>query len=303
MTDVGSAVSSGRAGGLTVVLVTGFSGAGKSTALRVFEDLGFFCVDGLPASMVPKLVGLFRDQKQRQRGLALGMDLRQHDFVDEWMRAAQELEHAGVKVQTLFLEARLETLVRRYATTRRPHPLESRELGLDQALDLERELLEPVRRRAEMVVDTTMFSIHDLRRRIQERWASLEEQENEGLRIHMMSFGFKHGVPSEADLIFDLRFLPNPYFEEELRALSGKDKPVAEYVLGSDPGLTFKDRLGEFLEYLLPLYAQEGRYRLTLAMGCTGGRHRSVAVAEYMFARLRKAGYTVTKEHRHIDLA
>ncbi|OIO02145.1 MAG: RNase adaptor protein RapZ [Desulfovibrionaceae bacterium CG1_02_65_16] len=285
---------------LTVVVVTGLSGSGKSTALNVFEDLGYFCVDGLPAAMLPKLASLFLGKDAKHRGLAIGMDLRQHDFLDQWIVAAQELAANGVTPRVLFVEAKNDVIMRRYATTRRPHPLEG-ELGLEQALAKERAMLAPLRRDAELVLDTSEYSIHDLRRMIQERFMA-KEAGGHGMRVHVISFGFKYGVPAEADLVFDLRFLPNPYFVPELRPMSGKDAPVAEYVLESEPGRTFKGKFLEFLQYMLPLYAAEGRYRIAVAIGCTGGRHRSVALSELLFATLRSAGYSVTLEHRHFNL-
>jgi RNase adapter protein RapZ len=284
-----------------VVVVTGLSGSGKSTALNVFEDLGYFCVDGLPAAMLPKLVSLFLGKDSQHRGLALGMDLRQHDFLEQWNDALQELSARGIFVRVLFVEANDATLMRRYATTRRPHPLESASLGLEQALTKERAMLSPLRKDAELVVDTSEYSIHDLRRMVQERFAAAENA-GQGMRVHVISFGFKYGVPAEADLVFDLRFLPNPYFVPDLRPLSGKDQAVSDYVYMAEPGRTFKRKLQEFLLYLLPLYAAEGRYRIALAVGCTGGRHRSVALAEHLLATLRDSGYSVTLEHRHFDL-
>lgn len=287
---------------LPVVIVTGLSGAGKSTALKVFEDLRFFCVDGLPASMVPKLAGLFLTQDRGgYRGLALGMDLRQLDFLDDWNRAAGELAGLGVQPRVLFLDCKPQELLRRYATTRRPHPLESANLNLEQALDQERRLLEPMRMAAELVLDTSGYSIHDLRRILQEKWATIRDQA-QGLRVHVVSFGFKYGVPAEADMMFDLRFLPNPYFDPELRPLSGKDPAIAEYVLGGEPGATFIGKFLDFMHYVLPLFASEGRFRLTVGIGCTGGRHRSVAVSERLYASLREKGYPATLEHRHFAL-
>jgi UPF0042 nucleotide-binding protein len=285
----------------SVIVVTGLSGSGKSTALKVFEDLGFFVVDGLPVGMTPKLVALFREQDSKHRGLVLGLDLRQIDFPEEWRQAFTELKDQGVRIHIVFLEARLSELVRRYATTRRPHPLESQSLGLEQALEAEKVLMDPLRKRADLVLDTTDYSIHDLRRAIQEKWTSLE-QEVGVLRVHIISFGFKYGVPIESDLLFDLRFLPNPYFDKDLKPLSGKDKPVADFVLAQDPGRTFRRRFLNFLSYLLPLYLAEGRYRVTLALGCTGGRHRSVAVSELVCTAMRRKGYAVTLEHRHLEL-
>ena len=285
----------------SVVVVTGLSGSGKSTALNVFEDLGYFCVDGLPASMLPKLVSLFLGKDSKHRGLALGMDLRQEDFLEQWNDAVQDLAARGILVRVLFVEAKPAALMRRYATTRRPHPLESGELGLEQALMKERAMLAPLRKDAELVLDTTGYSIHDLRRMVQERFGA-KVHAGQGMRVHVISFGFKYGVPAEADLVFDLRFLPNPYFVPELRPMSGKDAPVADYVLQSEPGQTFKNKLQEFLQYLLPLYAAEGRYRVAVAIGCTGGRHRSVAMSELLSTTLRDSGYSVTLEHRHFDL-
>ncbi|MGE4553285.1 MAG: RNase adapter RapZ [Desulfovibrionaceae bacterium] len=285
----------------SVIVVTGLSGAGKSTALRVFEDLGFFCIDGLPAGILPKLAGMFQGLDRQYRGLALGMDLRQRNFPEEWDQAASELEALGVQVQVVFLESRPDVLLKRYAQTRRPHPLECRNLGLEQALELERQLLSRIRKSAELVIDTTGFSIHDLRRVIQEKWATLREQSG-AMRVHIVSFGFKYGLPIDADLVFDMRFLPNPYFDETLRPLSGKDPAVAEFALGNDMGREFLQKFQEFLVYLLPLYVHEGRYRVTLGIGCTGGRHRSVAVAETVFQELKQKGYAVTLEHRHLEL-
>ncbi|CCO24251.1 RNase adapter RapZ [Maridesulfovibrio hydrothermalis] len=284
-----------------VIIVSGLSGAGKSTVLKVFEDLRFFCVDGLPASMLPRLVKLFTGRDRMYRGLVLGMDLRQMDFVDQWEHTCAELTEEGITPSLLFLECRLPELVRRFATTRRPHPLESKKLGLEQALEEEKELLTPLREEADLVIDTTTYSIHDLRRSIQDKWSELTEKSS-GLRVHVMSFGFKHDVPTEADMVMDLRFLPNPYFDIELRPLSGKDSAISKYVLGSEPGSIFIEKYLDFLQYILPLYEDEGRYRLTIAVGCTGGRHRSVAVAERVFATLKDNGYSATLEHKHIHL-
>jgi UPF0042 nucleotide-binding protein len=284
-----------------VVVVTGLSGSGKSTALKVFEDLGFFCIDGLPAGMSAKIAELILQQDSKYRGLVLGMDMRQLEFNASWNEALNKLAAIGIIPQVLFLEAKQAELVRRYATTRRLHPLESQELGLEQALEKERELLDPIRQNAELVLDTTDYSIHDLRRVIQEKWEALKEL-GKGMRVHIIAFGFKYGVPTEADFVFDLRFLPNPYFEKDLRQLSGMDPAIQDYVLGSEVGKGFNKRFLDFVTYMLPLYADEGRYRITLALGCTGGRHRSVSVAESVLATLKEKGYAVTIEHRHMEL-
>jgi len=287
--------------GLRIVILTGLSGSGKSTALRVFEDLGYFCVDGLPVSLAPKLLALFDDKGgQRYKGLALGMDVRQADLDTDWEATLAQIRDKEPLSQVIFFEADTQEIIRRYNTTRRPHPLESAGLGLEQAVSDERARMAPLRDGADMVIDTTDFSIHDLRRKLQEKWASIRTAVG-SLMVHVMSFGFKYGPPSEADMLFDLRFLPNPYFVPELRERTGKEAPVRDYVLAEDPGREFLRRLREFLLYLLPLYAQEGRFRLTLAFGCTGGRHRSVAVAEAIFDTLSKAGYNISLEHRHIE--
>lgn len=286
---------------LPITVVTGLSGAGKSTALRVFEDLGHICVDGLPVDMVAKVAKLLNGQRQTEKGLVFGLDLRQHDFVEKWNHAKARLEAMGRPPRVLFLESRLDTLVRRYATTRRPHPLESQKLGLEQALEEEKHLLEGIRSHADLVVDTSQYSVHDLRRMIQEKWSSLTEKGGD-FKVHLISFGFKHAVPSETDLVFDLRFLVNPYFDLELRPLTGQDERVASYVYDNEVGRGFKAKFLDFLDYVLPLYACEGRYRLTVGLGCTGGRHRSVATAEMVYRHLSDAGYNVTLEHRHMEL-
>ncbi|AGW14163.1 RNase adapter RapZ [Megalodesulfovibrio gigas] len=297
-----------------LVIVCGLSGAGKSTALGVFEDLRFFTVDGIPPSLAPKLAGLFIGETRRQfRGLALGVDVRnvesKESIANAWMAVMEEMKGLGASPQVLFLEARTPVLMRRYAATRRPHPVlqllctgeETCGMGLEQAIETEVEALQPLRTLADLVVDTSDHSVHDLRRVIKDKWGALD-QNGKALTIHLITFGFKYGPPSEADLMFDLRFLPNPYFVEELRPLTGKDPAIVDYVLATDPGKTFLHRLKEFVLYLMPLYDAEGRYRIAIAIGCTGGRHRSVAVTEALYATLKAAGYPVSIEHRHIAL-
>lgn len=285
-----------------VVIVSGMSGSGKSTALNVFEDMGFFCVDGLPARMAPALMDLFFNSTgQDYSGLAMGMDLRQTDFAGQWRDVLKDMERFAVRPTLIFIDASDQILLRRYATTRRPHPLATGNLGLEAAVSRERSILEPIRNQADVVIDTSHYSVHDLRRAIQDKWKALVAR-CQGMRVHLISFGFKYGVPAEADTVMDLRFLPNPYFDESLRPLSGQDEPIARYVLGADPGRQYLCKLLDFLDFTLPLYATEGRYRLTMAFGCTGGRHRSVAVTEAVLAHLRDRDYAVTVEHRHFSL-
>jgi UPF0042 nucleotide-binding protein len=288
---------------MPLVIISGLSGSGKSTALSVFEDMGFFTVDGLPLAFVQQMVeAMSKADTSRYNGLALGMDLRQRSFAAEAVQTLRSLSEAGMSLFILFLEAREDALLKRYATTRRPHPLEKEGYGLERSLELERERLEPLRVIADLVVDTSAFSIHNLRRVIQNKWKELSHAERRALKVHLITFGFKYGTPAEADMVFDLRFLPNPYFVPNLKALSGKDTPVAEYVLDNEPGKGFFLRLYEFLAYILEQFEREGRFRLTVAIGCTGGRHRSVAVGEALAKALRANGCDLTLEHRHFDL-
>lgn len=285
-----------------VCIVTGLSGAGKSTALAVFEDLRYFTVDGLPATLAPEMVAMMaRPSMAHFKGIALGMDIRQSNFLDEILDVMSQLKKLSLTCTLLFLEADAQILLRRYATTRRPHPLEKEGLGLEAALQTEKDRLSPLRAMAQSIIDTSSYSIHDLRRALQKRW-----QDNTGktrnIRVNVISFGFKYGVPREADMVFDLRFLPNPYFDDALRPLSGQDQKVADYVFAKSASRNFLKKLQDLLFMILPLMEAEGRYRTTIALGCTGGRHRSVALAEALHLALRQADYPVAVEHRHLDL-
>ena len=285
-----------------VCIVTGLSGAGKSTAVQVFEDLRYFAVDGLPASLAPEMAAMMeRPSMSHFMGIALGMDMRQSNFPDEINDALSVMAAKGIRPLLLFLEADAQELMRRYATTRRPHPLEREGMGLEAALAAERNRLRPLREMADLVIGTSRFSIHDLRRSIQKRWSGNKDKLR-AIRVNVISFGFKYGVPREADTVFDLRFLPNPYFVEELRPLCGKDKAVADYVFASPSAVEFRKKLLDLLFFMLPLMEAEGRYRITIAVGCTGGRHRSVAMAEELSQALRQADYPTSLEHRHLEL-
>ena len=285
-----------------VCIVTGLSGAGKSTAVQVFEDLRYFAVDGLPASLAPEMAAMMeRPSMSHFMGIALGMDMRQSNFPDEINDALSVMAAKGIRPLLLFLEADAQELMRRYATTRRPHPLEREGMGLEAALAAERNRLRPLREMADLVIDTSRFSIHDLRRSIQKRWSGNKDKLR-AIRVNVISFGFKYGVPREADTVFDLRFLPNPYFVEELRPLCGKDKAVADYVFASSSAVEFRKKLLDLLFFMLPLMEADGRYRITIAVGCTGGRHRSVAMAEELSQALRQADYPTSLEHRHLEL-
>ncbi|MBO4369201.1 MAG: RNase adapter RapZ [Desulfovibrio sp.] len=286
----------------SVCIVTGLSGAGKSTALRVFEDLQFFTVDGLPASLAPEMIAMMSKPSMAHFcGIALGMDIRQSDFQEEIATTLDALAKEGIHPLLLFVTAEVPVLIRRYAQTRRPHPLEKEGMGLEASIKAEEKRLMPLKEQADLVLDTSHYSIHDLRRRIQRRFShGLDSLHS--LRVNVISFGFKYGVPKEADMVFDLRFLPNPYFEESLRPLSGLDKEVKEYIFEHDVAREYKERLFDFLAFLLPQMEAEGRYRVSVALGCTGGRHRSVAFAEEMAQTFRQRGFRTSLEHRHLEL-
>lgn len=286
---------------LQVVIFAGLSGAGKSTALKVLEDLHFITIDGLPGRVVPAVVkALGQSAMPRCQGLALGIDMHQPDFLDHLRDTLRLLREQGRTPKIIFLEASQSCLMRRYATTRRPHPLEREGFGLEAALNEEARRLAPLRQLADVVLNTSDFSIHDLRRAIQRHWRARELRHT--LKVNIVSFGFKYGVPRDADMVFDMRFLPNPYEEERLRPRSGKDPEVAAYVFQTRKGREFRTRFLEFLLFTLPLMEEEGRYRITIAIGCTGGHHRSVAVAEALARRLRQAEYAVSLEHIHLEL-
>lgn len=284
------------------IIITGLSGAGKSTVLQVLEDLNFFTADGLPPDLIPKFYALFqRPGMDHFRGLALGVDFRRGATMTMLDEALAKVRDMASRPVLVYVEARPEVILRRYATTRRPHPLEQEGLGLEQAMAVEQSRLAPVRAAADTVIDTSSFNLHDLRREIQRRWGKTPTLAH-AMRVNLISFGFKYGVPHEADTVFDVRFLPNPYFVEDLRPLSGQDQAIVDYVFADEPAREFRDRWLDFLLFLLPYYDAEGRYRLSLAVGCTGGRHRSVALTEIAAKALRQAGYAVTLEHRHWNL-
>ena len=287
--------------GIPVCIVSGLSGAGKSTVLRVFEDMGFFTVDGLPAGLVSDMVRLLSQGAYSTfTGIALGMDVRQGDLLDI-EQAFMRLSVNNIRPRLLFATADAAVLMNRYAATRRPHPLEREGMGLEAALEAERQRLRPLLDMADILLDTSSFSIHDLRRVVQEHWGETQGQRR-ALKVNLISFGFKYGVPKEADLVFDLRFLPNPYFVEALRPLSGKDVPVRDYVFAQPWVREFRAAFFAFLQSVLPLYDADGRYRLSVAIGCTGGRHRSVSMTEELYGALQHSGYSISLEHRHLEL-
>ncbi|MGB5697574.1 MAG: RNase adapter RapZ, partial [Polyangiales bacterium] len=261
-----------------VVVITGLSGAGRSTALRVLEDAGFFCVDNLPPGLAPQLLGLIERERKLGR-VGLGMDVRTGMFLSEVESTLAELEASGHRVQVVFLDCADDVLVRRFSETRRPHAL-SRTGDLQSAIELERVRLGVLRDRADIVIDTTSLTVHDLRHHLMDYIG--RDSDRPSMVVRLVSFGFKYGIPVHADLVFDLRFLPNPHFVESLRPKTGMDPEVSAYVLGAPETKEFFRHLQSLLDFLLPQYAREGKAYLTIALGCTGGRHRSVAVSEQL---------------------
>ncbi len=276
------------------VIVTGLSGAGKSEAIRALEDLGFFCVDNLPPALIPTFVELCRQSGRIQRA-ALVSDARGGEFFDELSQALSTLESKGIRYRILFLEASDEALVRRFKQTRRRHPL-APEGSVLEGIRAERRRLEPLRGRADIIVDTTALSPRQLREHVIRQAEALASVQ--GMSVTVVSFGYGRGIPLDADLVLDVRFLPNPHYVPELRPLTGNDAAVAEYVFQWPVAREFMDRLCTFIDFLLPHFVREGKSHLLIAIGCTGGRHRSVAVANRLAEHLRRAGYQAAVEHR-----
>lgn len=267
---------------LRVVVVTGMSGAGRSTALRVLEDLGYYCVDNLPMPLVPEALDSIESDPVRGR-VALGVDVRMGGFLETTESVLESLRREGHPVEVLFFDCKDEILVRRFSASRRPHPI-AQAGDLPAGITAERERLASLRALADRIIDTTSLSVHELRDELIRHLSRGETRARMLTRV--VSFGFKYGIPVDADLVFDLRFLPNPHFVEELRPQTGLDKGVAEFVLSRDESQALLDRLTDLLGYLLPRYEREGKAYLTVALGCTGGRHRSVALAEALSRRL-----------------
>ena len=276
-----------------LVIITGISGAGKLSALKTFEDLGYYAVDNLPVGLVLNFADLVRDSTEIERA-ALVVDIREGARLDKLPQLLQSLR-GSLKTTVLFLEADEDALLRRYSETRRPHPL-GRETSVKASLRSERRRLQPVRAIADLVVDTSKFNVHELRSLLTERFQSAEREQN--ILISCVSFGFRQGVPEDADLMFDVRFLPNPHFIPKFRPFTGRHPEVARYIRSFPQTKEFIARIAELLVYLIPHYIHEGKSYLTIAFGCTGGKHRSVLIAEEVKKRLAKAGYNVKVVHR-----
>ena len=281
---------------MDILIISGLSGAGKSKAGSFLEDAGFYVVDNMPAAMILKFAEFCAGGGGRYDRVALVYDVRTADSLDEFFDVLRELRHMGNPCSLLFLDAAPEVLLQRFKETRRRHPLRERADSLEAAVLMERELMQPVRERADVVIDTSRISTGQLRMELLSRFAG--NGEKGGMTVSVLSFGFKYGLPMEADLVFDVRFMPNPFYIEELRRQTGLDRAVSDYVFSFRQTGEFLMRLEGLLSFTLPLYAEEGKTGLVIAVGCTGGRHRSVAIAHAITALIRKQGYTVTEAHR-----
>lgn len=280
-----------------ILVVTGLSGGGRSQAADSMEDMGWFVVDNLPVVLIDKVVELSGEAGGEINKLCLVVgNARQQAGI---LGAIDILRAEGHRVRIVFLEATTRELVRRYETTRRKHPLSDGSLGLEEAIERERGAIGEVKAAADIVIDTTGLNIHQLKSQLSSLFGT--EDMKDSLQVSVTSFGFKHGVPIDVDMIFDVRFLPNPHWDENLRTLSGLDQPVKDYVLASALATDFSDRVNSLLELLLPAYVQEGRSYLTIGIGCTGGRHRSVAVAGHIAERIALMGYQLRVTHRDIN--
>ena len=282
---------------MRMVVVTGLSGSGRSAALKAFEDIGFYCVDNLPLVLLTGFVDFARESEEAIRS-AIGIDIRERGFPDQFPALYRELKSKGHHIEMLFLEASDQTVVRRFSETRRPHPLAKGAIPLVDGIRTERNALSEIKKLADRIIDTSDYTVHDLRQAIERHFTGGDA--GRPMTITLVTFGYKFWVPYDLDLLFDLRFLPNPHFVEELRPYTGADPRIQSFVLSRPDSEEFLIRLQGFLEYLLPRYRHEGKSYLTIGFGCTGGRHRSVAVSLMMANRLRKSGYEVNIKHRDI---
>jgi len=276
-----------------LVIITGMSGSGKASVLKAFEDLGYYCVDNLPVELIPRFAELIGQSSEINR-TALVVDVREGSQLESLPAIVNSVKRL-LPTKVIFLEAEEAILLRRYSETRRPHPLGT-DTPVKSSLATERRHLRSIRALADLVIDTSRFNVHELRSYITERFHQQESDKN--ILVSCVSFGFKHGVPDDADLLFDVRFLPNPHFVPEFRPLTGRDPKVARYIRSFPQTKEFIQRISDLLIYLLPHYVREGKSYLTIAFGCTGGQHRSVMIAEEVGKRLRKAGYRMKVVHR-----
>lgn len=281
------------------LIITGLSGAGKSRAADIMEDLDYYCVDNMPVALMPRFAELCIATGGRYEKVALVTDVREKDGFGELLKTLDKLKEMNCNCRILYMDADVRTLVRRYKESRRPHPLAMPGSTVEEDVRREVELLAPVRERADFVVNSSSLTLGMLQNRLFSLFAA--EGVKRGLDITVLSFGYKHGLPMDADLVFDVRFLPNPFYVEELRPLCGLDTPVAEFVFSYQQTRTFMEKIEEMLDFLIPLYIEEGKLALTVAIGCTGGRHRSVAIAAALSEHLRSEGRSSVNINRDVD--
>lgn len=283
------------------VVVTGMSGGGRRTALKMLEDAGFYCVDNLPVSLVEKFVELITMPNSEITKVALGLDVRGDQSFEDSTKILTGLKDKGNNIEILFMDADEKALIKRYKETRRVHPLAA-EGRIEDGIRRERQVLESIRRHADYVIDTSNLLTRELKEELDRIFVQNEEYNS--LMINVMSFGFKHGIPVDVDLVFDVRFLPNPFYIEELKHKTGNDKEVQDYVLNFPESREFLDKLEDMLHFLIPNYVKEGKYRLVIGIGCTGGKHRSVTLANALYSRMKDHGkYGITLYHRDVDKA
>jgi UPF0042 nucleotide-binding protein len=283
---------------LTIIIITGLSGSGKSTAMAAFEDAGFYCVDNMPVALLPKFLELPIESETEISGIAFVMDLREKGFLSKYESVFDSLRKEGYHFEILFLEANENVLLQRYSTTRRQHPL-SHSKGPLEGIRAEKEQLDELRAVADRIIDTSNYNVHQLKTNILE--IARKSKKLVPMRIQLVSFGFKYGVPHDADLIIDVRFLVNPYFVPELKPLDGENPKIKDFILNHKETRSFLKKYLDLLDYLIPLYEKEGKVYLTIAVGCTGGRHRSVTIARTIFDHVRKTKKQVEISHRDID--
>jgi len=284
---------------IKITIITGLSGSGKTTAINALEDAGFFCIDNLPVILLPRFLKLKSKADSEITKLALVMDLREREFLQQYPEIFKDLSKEGYRFEIIFLEASTETLLRRYSQTRRKHPL-SEGKSLLEGIQAEREALRELRNLADLVIDTSNYNVHQLKEHILTH--ALKEVPEKRMKIYILSFGYKYGIPYDADIVVDVRCLPNPHFVQELKNLNGTSREVKQFMDGQEETQQFLKKYLELLFYLIPLYEKEGKSSLTIAVGCTAGRHRSVSIAETIFEELKKTNNAITVTHRDIGL-
>lgn len=283
---------------MEIIIITGLSGAGKSIAIKNLEDMGFFCIDNLPVNLLAKMVELSTLSENKLDRVGIVIDIRGRTFFKELEKELRYLEEGGIPHRIIFLEASDSALIRRYKESRRIHPL-SVEKGIAESIREERKLLQSIKERADLVIDTSDLSMSQLRSDLRKYLS--ETGTGEDFQLVVMSFGYKYGIPLDADIVFDIRFLPNPFWVTELKDLTGFDQEVADYVLGKREAKRFVREFQKILEFLMPLYVKEGKSFLTLAIGCTGGRHRSVVISEVLAEHMRELDFNVHLRHRDVE--